>query len=353
VTDALQTEWVSPPGDTIADLIERKGWSEIEFTRHMGCTQRAARELLSGRLEISLETAIKLATILGGSPKFWASRERQYRASLDLQHKAWLKELPLRDMRRHGWIAPSRSKPGSVAACLEFFGVNQLQEWRTKYRDVLKLAAFRTTPAFASRSAPVAAWLRRCEIEAEKIRCKPWNANVFAQTLAKVRRLTRERHPDVFLRELTAECATSGVAVVIVRAPEGCRASGATRFVSPTKALLMLTFRHLSDDHFWFTFFHEAAHLLLHSHTTLFLEGSKVGGQEEDEANRFAANILVPSEFKDRLMTLRIDRHEIRTLAKTVGVSPGIVLGQLQHMGRARRDQLNMLKVYFKWNDGK
>ena len=86
------------------------------------------------------------------------------------------------------------------------------------------------------------------------------------------------------------------------------------RSFSPNKALLQLSFRYLSDDHFWFTFFHEAGHLILHSKSALFLEGAKNVDACELEANEFAARILVPSEFQKRLQDLPIDRHEIQTL---------------------------------------
>src|SRR6185295_9752330 len=99
-----------------------------------------------------------------------------------------------------------------------------------------------------------------------------------------------------------------GVAVVILRAPAGCRASGATRFLSPEKALLQLSFRYLTDDHFWFTFFHEAGHLLLHGEAGFYLEGEdRTSTIAEEEANEFAAAVLVPPDFKPELLKLKAD----------------------------------------------
>src|SRR5689334_2956597 len=121
----------------------------------------------------------------------------------------------------------------------------------------------------------------------------------------------------------------------------------ATRFLSPSRALLLLSFRYLSDDHFWFTFFHEAGHLVLHSKKALFLEGGAASTAEEREANEFSAATLVPPEFQNELERLSVDRHAIRNFAKKIGVSPGIVLGQLQFRGRARRNQLNTLRARF------
>ena len=140
--------------------------------------------------------------------------------------------------------------------------------------------------------------------------------------------------------------------MAIVRAPRGCRASGATRFLSANKALLMLSFRYLSDDHFWFTFFHEGGHLLLHSEKSLFLEGADMpSSREEEEANDFAARALIPLEFQPLLAGLNADARGVIRFARQVGVSPGIVVGQLQHLGRVDRGQLNGLKRRFRWGE--
>lgn len=112
----------------------------------------------------------------------------------------------------------------------------------------------------------------------------------------------------------------------------------------------MLSWRYRTDDQFWFTFFHEAGHLILHGPDALFLEdGADVAGSEEDEANAFAANVLVPPEHQAALTTASRSARAIILLSKELGVSPGIVVGQLQHSGRVRRDHLNGLKRIYDW----
>src|SRR5262245_53695423 len=140
--------------------------------------------------------------------------------------------------------------------------------WTTGYTSTYvglqQIAAFRTSPSFDSQPSAVAAWLRQGEIETEAFDCNHWDPIRFRESLADIRSLTRQKEPRRFIPALQRCCAESGVAVAIVRAPKGCRASGATRFLTRHKALLMLSFRYLTDDQFWFTFFHEAGHLLLH-----------------------------------------------------------------------------------------
>lgn len=353
-------DWVSPPGDTIADILAERSCSQLEFAQRMGCTPKHVNELVTSRAPISPETARKLELVLGASTDFWIARETQYRGSIahagtevELKgREAWLRELPVKDMLQFGWVSQVLFDANPTAACLRFFGVADVQAWRITYRNVLEMAAFRTSPTLRSRPGAVAAWLRQGEIESAALECKPWDARLFQNALFEMRFLTRKRDPKLFVPELTRRCAECGVAVAIVRAPAACRASGATRFLSQSKALLLLSFRYLSDDHFWFTFFHEAGHLILHSKKALFLEGGKASSAEEREANEFSARTLVPSEFQSQLEHLNVERHAIRNFARNIGVSPGIILGQLQYRGKARQNQLNTLKARFRWEQG-
>ena len=100
------------------------------------------------------------------------------------------------------------------------------------YADVMQKVAFKKSEAFKSRPASVAAWLRQGELEAAKIECKLWNPRQFKASLFQIRALTQEKDPARFIPELQRICSECGIAVVIVRTPKGCPASGATRSFS-------------------------------------------------------------------------------------------------------------------------
>jgi plasmid maintenance system antidote protein VapI len=353
INDDFCPQWASAPGETIADILRERNMSEDEFAIKLGQSAEYAKSLLQGRSTITIATARHLEITVGGSVEFWVARDYQYRqhtARLRAADQEWLSKLPLGDMIRFGWVVPEPHPSEEVAACLWFFDVANTQAWRERYDGLHRMVAFRTSPSFDSQPAAVIAWLRRGEIEAENIKCASWNPEAFQSSLPHIRSLTREKNPHKFLPVLRDLCAASGVAVVVVRAPTGCRASGATRFLSPEKALLQLSFRYLTDDHFWFTFFHEVAHLLLHGQNAFFLEGPEtLSTKEEEAANEFAAYTLVPSEFRSEMLRLRADSRSVIRFARRVGVSRGIVVGQLQHLGKLRHDQLNGLKCRFKW----
>jgi HTH-type transcriptional regulator / antitoxin HigA len=297
--------WASAPGDTIADLLEERGWSISEFAGRLGETNDQARQLLQGRATITVGTARKLEKVLGGTAEFWMARDFQFREDVDRIHRLdqeWLNELPLGDMIRFGWLQPPPRPAEEVEACLRFFGSTSVAAWRQAYGSIQALVAFRTSRAFDSHPAAVATWLRKGEIESAKIMCSPWNADRFRNSLSDIRRLTLKKDPAHFLSELQRVCSESGVAVSVVRAPNGCRASGATKFLSDEKAMLLLSFRYLSDDQFWFTFFHEAGHLLLHGRDSVFLEGLDAESEvKEREANELV-KIYLPNTAPETLL---------------------------------------------------
>jgi plasmid maintenance system antidote protein VapI len=355
---SFNPDWISPPGETVATIMEERRLTPAELAQQMKRQTSDIEALIHGRAAITVEFAQQLAYTLGATRAFWTARESQYQSDLArlLQESAspesatWLKDIPVNEMVKWGWIDAAADRVAKVAACLRFFGVSTVKAWRLTYSEGLLRVAFKTSPTFESDPGAVAAWLRQGEIEASKIACDMWDPARFRQELSAIRDLTREKNPDVFIPELIRRCASSGVALVILRAPKKCRASGVSRFLTSTRPLLMLSFRYLSDDHLWFAFFHEAGHVLLHNKNSIFLEGEgRLSTAEEEEANEFAANSLIPVEYQDELLNLPVNGVAIMRFARRVGVSPGIVVGQLQHRGILRRNQLNNLKRRYAW----
>ena len=351
-TQSFTPDWASPPGATISDLLEDRGYTLSDFARDIGESVENAEKLIKGTININNDIANSLANLFDTSIDFWLSREMQFRESIERlsANAQWINDFPYGDMVEYGWIRSADDINEKIAACLEFFSVPTVTDWYEKYEGSSKLAAFRTSKTFTSDEAAVLAWLRKGEIDGTSMRTKNWNRRKFEESLSNIRSLTRKKAPSKFIPELQKICAECGVAVIIARAPSGCRASGATRFISSNKALIMLSFRYLSDDHFWFTFFHEAGHLILHSETTLFLEGDNLcTGKEEEEANEFASNILVPQEYKEAMKALPVNAKTVMRFARDIGVSSGIIVGQLQHAKIFTQKQLNNLKVRYQW----
>jgi Zn-dependent peptidase ImmA (M78 family) len=125
--------------------------------------------------------------------------------------------------------------------------------------------------------------------------------------------------------------------------------SGVARWLNPAKAMIQLSLRYKSDDHLWFTFFHEAGHILLHGKRDVFVEGEGLVDEKEEEANRFAANILVPPLQYRRLLSMKpFGKSTIKAFAQELGIAPGVLVGRLQHDGHLPFSHCNDLKQRFR-----
>ena len=354
---SFSPDWVSPPGDTIADLLDERSWTQAEFATRLGASRKFVNQLVSGEASINETTALRLERVLGSTTRFWLNREADYRAALTKRQEVdtlrnevpWLDEVPVAAMRRLGWIGPQRDKVETVGECLRFFGVGSVDAWRG-WASGLKLTAYRMSVKAGRKFGAIAAWLRYGELRAEKIDCAPYSAEAFRSRLPKLRALTLESDPEVFVPCLRSLCAGAGVAVVLAPTPKGCSASGATRWLSPKKALLMLSLRYKTNDQLWFSLFHEAGHILRHGKKNIFLEFNHRGGQaEEAEADRFAANLLIPPRHHQELFSLGSNKRKVVAFAEKIGIAPGIVVGRLQHEGLVPYTHLNGLKVRYNW----
>lgn len=355
-TTSFQPDWISPPGDTIADLLEEKGWSQAEFAQRCGYTTKHASLLINGKASITEDTALKLERVLGSSARFWLVREAQYRETVARQNEFdelvsqadWLKQLPLSDMFKFGWIKKFSHKGQQVAECLQYFGVSSVDIWQKRYAE--PVAAFKASNKFEKDGAAVSAWLRWGERCADEIACQPFEKEHFRQVLTDLRALTNETEPEVFVTALVEACSQAGVAVVFAPTPKGCPISGATRWLSADKALLMLSLRHATNDHLWFAFFHEAGHLLLHGKKMVFLETKGLDDEHEQQADKFARDLLISTTHAAQLPFLDKTYAAVKQFAEEIGVAPAIVVGRMQKEGYLAWNLLNKCKVRYKWN---
>jgi HTH-type transcriptional regulator/antitoxin HigA len=250
-------------------------------------------------------------------------------------HAQWLAEMPVAALRKLGVLTgPASDKPSLVRQLLEFFGVSDPSAWRRLWLGQ-QAAALRQSPAFAAKPAAVAAWLRLGELEADNMEVAEFNATKLRAALPALRALTRESNPDVFANEMVRIAAECGVAVVFVPEVPGARCAGAARWVHD-RPIVQLSLRFGTDDQLWFTFFHELAHILMHGKKEVFISDGQTDhdayGNKEHEADLFARDLLVPRDFAAELPRLS-SLAAMREFADRIGVSPGVVVGRLQHDG--------------------
>ncbi|MHB0884847.1 MAG: HigA family addiction module antitoxin [Bacillota bacterium] len=347
----FKPDYAIPPGETVLEMIESMGMSQAELAARMGRPTKTINEIIKGKAAITAETALQLERVLGVPASFWTNLEADYQADLsrlsqrsDVARRiAWLQTFPLDDMVSQGWIAMQGDSAEQVEEVFRFFGVASEETWGSLPTPE---AAFKKARAFQSDPAALAAWLRKGELEANGVHCKEYHREAFTKCLDDVKELTLSPQ-EVFRPALQDRCAKSGVAVVFVPELPKSRVCGASWWVNPRKAIIELSLRYRTDDHFWFAFFHEAGHLLLHSKKEVFIDDKGLQGkQEESEANDFAARTLIPRpKWKVFVDRKGFTKRTIQAFAADLGIAPGIVVGQLQHYGLMRyNSSLNSLK---------
>ena len=106
----FQPDWLSPPGATIVDVLKERGISAERLARSLARSREDVQDLFEGRMMITIDLARRLEEVLGASVEFWMARELQYRADarrIEAEAHDWLRELPVSDMIRFGWLTPA------------------------------------------------------------------------------------------------------------------------------------------------------------------------------------------------------------------------------------------------------
>jgi len=331
---AYNPDYAVPAGATLLDLLADQGMTQSELAARTDLSLKHVNQIIHGVAPITADTALALEKVTGVPSGTWNRLEGSYRdrlARLEDQQSLegdveWLDTLPLKELRKRGYVPKDVRGGVLVDSVCRFFGVANRHGWDRVWRA--PLASFRKSKAFAADVGAVATWLRVGEIQAAEVDSAPFDAKGFRAALQRIRGMTED---PAFEPKLVDLCAANGVAVVFVPEIPGTRASGAARWLRPGKGLIQLSLRHKSDDHFWFSFFHEAAHLLLHSKKETFVTGNVEEDEDlEREANDFAASLLIHKKFDRELRALRTPA-EIEAFAKGIGIAPGIVVGRLQN----------------------
>lgn len=352
--EAFSPDYSVHPGEILGETLQARSISQAEFASRCGLSEKHVSQIINGKASVTPKTALTFERVLGTRASLWmnlesnhrlhvARREEQNRLS---SYVEWASQFPLQALAKRGWIPSPCSKQEKVRALLEFFGVSSPEAWEKQYERLI--VAYRKSPAFASSREAVAAWLRIGDLQAAEVTAEPFDKTRFRGALDEIHGLTRLAAAE-FEPRMKQLCCEAGVALVFVPELPKTRLSGATRWISSDKALIIQSLRHRKDDHFWCTFFHEAAHVLLHGKRAVFVdEESMDTSDEEREADAFAANHLIPeAEYNAFIGTPHFSKARVSAFADALGIAPGIVVGRLQHDGVIPFDWFNDLKRTF------
>ncbi len=353
-----QPDYAVSPGHVLESHLDAREMSHAEFARRCGRSPKLISDIIAGKAPVEPRTALQFEKVLGMDASIWLGIESDYQLhqarEAERQRAAewldWSSQFPIGELTKRKAIEKPASPAGRVASVLAFFGVASVTSWEKKYASAQ--VAYRHSPSFKSNQYALAAWLRLGELEAEQIECASYKESRFRGALHRIRELTAVESIEV-LADAEKLCAQSGVALTVVKPLTKTALSGAARWLTPQKALIQLSARHMSHDHLWYSFFHEAAHILLHGKKHVFVDkrdGKKTS--EDVEADNWASDFLVSrDDWNNFIVSQPFTASRVRNFAREQHIAPGIVAGRLQHEGKIPWSQLNDLKVRLKWAD--
>jgi HTH-type transcriptional regulator/antitoxin HigA len=355
-----QPDYAVPPGESLAEILEDRGMSQAELARRTGISAKHINLILKGTAPISPDSALKLERVVGVPARVWNALEANYQGHISRLEESrgleeqvgWASKELIKDLIKRGHIHRVSNQVDQLREVLRFFGVASVAAWNAIWDQPAATAAYRLAKLEGDPVA-LAAWMRIGELRAADADTAPFDRARLRDVLEDARALTVEADPRVWRPLLEQLCRSVGVVVIIEKELPRARVNGIARWITPSKALIQLSLRYLRDDIFWFTFFHEAAHLLLHGKRSgprevppthidptpyidpdlpTFIDMPSSGGQREDEANEFAANLLIPPGRTTGLLSIA-SLDDVRRVAAELGISPGIVVGRLHHDG--------------------
>jgi len=340
------------------------GWTQRDLARRTGLTPKTISEICNGKAPITPTTALTFEKAFQRPAHLWLNLQRQFdqvEARRREQAKAsgwdeWVRHFPLKEMRQLRFSLPEGRSDADVL--LGFFGVTSPESWSSVWRA--SAPQYRQTRTMKAREEAIAAWVRETELIARGLELAEFDASRLRAAINPLREFTTQRIEDA-LDPLQELCAKLGVAFVLVPALRNTGISGCARWLTESKALIGLTIRYKTDDQFWFTFFHEVGHLLLHRSKRPFVVDNAEDDlsdrvidpemqQIEAEANRFSADTLIPPALLGAFVRGgEFTNETIHEFSEKVGVGPGIVVGRLQHDGVIAVHQGNTLKQKLNW----
>lgn len=329
------------PGEILTEKLLEMDMGPKEFAIRTGKPEKTISAILNELSSITPEMAVQFENVTKIPAKFWLTHQAafdEYKARLKQQETIsatceWAVLFPLAAMVKFGWLPQVKSKEEKAHALLAYFEMSNHQSWEQYYCKQQLKADFRISLAHTNKPFAISAWLRQGEIEASKLEAPIFSKKAFKEILPSIKTIMAE-HPEDFFKQLQDLCLTAGVKVVFTQNLPKAPINGATRWLKDTP-LIQLSGRYKRNDGFWFTFFHEAGHILLHGKKDIFLEKIEYSEKDlikEKEADDFAIRWTFSNEQEEEMMKAApFTDMEIRRFAKKFNTHPALIIGRLQH----------------------
>ncbi|MEL6977228.1 MAG: HigA family addiction module antitoxin [Pseudomonadota bacterium] len=350
-------EWAVHPGEHLEEYLELLELSQAEAARRVGISTKVMSTIIRGKNPVSADTALKLEKVFGLAAHVWLNIQAQWdlyeqrekaAKAVSAKDREWVKQFPLSDLKRRGVLPDVKDVGKLLDPLLSFLKIGSASGFESRFASLN--VQHRQSKSHKTSDYHIAAWLLLGEWKARSFDVPDFDAELFRDAITEIRKLTNES-PSEFEGRMRDLCLQAGVVVNFEPPIKKTSLYGSTLWVDDRFAVVQMSLRGKTNDHFWWTFFHEAGHVLLHRGKT-FADEKGFENPEEQEADRFAEEILVGSErLVDFIATKPRSGAEVTRFASDVGVHPGIVVGMLQHRKVIPYSHLRKLMVKFEFNE--
>lgn len=329
------------PGITLSEKLKEMGMSVKEFAVRTSKPEKTIFAVMSGKSSVTSDMAVAFESVTKIPAHFWLNIQRGYDEYVARQKREeqlskayeWARLFPLAKMMEFGWIPTVHTADEKVKALLAFFQVSTDRAWEDYYLNQQLKVAFRISLNNIKEAHAISAWLRQGEIQAAEMPTAEFSEKILRETIPAMKSLCAE-HPEDFAIRLQDLCAQAGVKLVYTPCLPKAPINGSTRWLNDVPCIQM-TGRHKRNDIFWFTFFHELGHILLHGKKDIFLEDIEYEDKQKEKekaADDFSSRILLSqTEESEIIKQGDFSANTIRYYAEKFGIHPGIIVGRLQH----------------------
>ncbi len=346
---------LSCPGDRIQEHIDEIGMSQAELAERVGRSVPKLNELIKGKAPITKETATKLEYVLGIPASFWLNLERYYQDELlEIEQLEfleqcveWLKAFPVLAMKKLKLLPNTNEKPVLVESLLKFFRVASPNQWASLYTN--NELAFKIDLKYTAEPQAISVWLRLGEMQADRIQTVDFDKKLIRERINEIQSLCFLM-PDNWMGKLQQICSECGIALVYTPCISKAPIYGASRWIKNySKPLIQITDRQKDYNAFWFSFFHELAHILLHGKKDVFisLDNIKPDDEKEKQADDFAARMLLSEKERNELFQhSNFSPELILAFSRKYGRNPSIIVSQILRVTKVYDDfSLNRMKI--------
>lgn len=327
---------VFPVGEMLADELEAREWSQADFAEILGRPAQFVSEIVSGKKEITRESAMQIAAALGTSPEMWlkmqdryylwrqSKDERSQDALRDVRLRARLNDLaPIGIMRKRGLIVGATPAQQEIEL-KELYRITDIKD------DPKLLLAARRSQFHKKISNTQLAWVACVRRKAETLNASSYKPEQLHDLASQLTRITKSPSTLPALPDMFAEV---GVRLTFVEAFPGSRMDGCS-LVDEGTHVIGVSGRGKRLDKFLFTLLHEVAHVLKghlnNGQIVVVDERSESPTLEiEEEADELAASWVLPKKL-GRIPD-RISQEWINRTAADQGVHPIVLIGRLQN----------------------